>query len=240
MGLPDAHILCETIATDARLLTHDPNTIRPAQLFEWTRALAEGGWISHPKVVEEADEANERWGEETSEDMLLATIVCAWPQESGAGSTGVASRIDELLERLALAGLANTQQNLKGLIARTNNLGELIERANDALPVEMRNAERRSPYASCRGPQEHPRGEPFRVVCTRGVAMLVHRSLNGTEHKWGQWTRNDLDAMGRFLADRHISVADLPTPQVSGGSGFVAGMSQTIESLERSISRELD
>ena len=135
--------MCETIAIDARLLlTHDPNTIRPAQLLRWTRALAEAGYISHAKVVEEADEANERWVEETPEDMLLATIVCAWPEETDAGSAGVKTRFDELLKRLALAGLKDTSAKLDELVAATNNLAELVERANDELPVEMRNAER--------------------------------------------------------------------------------------------------
>ena len=237
--LPDAQIVCETIAIDARLLlTHDPNTIRPAQLLRWTRALAEAGYISLAKVVEEADEANERWVEETPEDMLLATIVCAWPEETDTGSAGVKTRIDELLKRLALAGLKDTSAKLDELVAATNNLAELVERANDELPVEMRNAERRSPYVSWTGAQERPRGQPFSVVWTGKVLMLVHRSLNGTEHKWGQWTRSELDEMERFLAARHINVAGLPEPRGSAGGGFVAGMNITIDGLERTMTRE--
>ena len=237
--LPDAQIVCETIAIDARLLlTHDPNTIRPARLLGWTRALAEAGYISHAKVVEEADEANERWVEETPEDMLLATIVCAWPQETDAGSTGVKTRVDALLKRLALAGLEDTSAKLGELVAATNNLAELIERANDELPVEMRNAERRSPYVSWTGAQERPRGQPFSVVWTGKVVMLVHRSLNGTEHEWGQWTRSELDEMERFLAARHINVAGLPEPRGSAGGGLVAGMNVTIDDLERTMTRK--
>ena len=237
--LPDAQIVCETIAIDARLLlTHDPNTIRPARLLGWTRALAEAGYISHAKVVEEADEANERWVEETPEDMLLATIVCAWPQETDAGSTGVKTRVDALLKRLALAGLEDTSAKLGELVAATNNLAELIERANDELPVEMRNAERRSPYVSWTGAQERPRGQPFSVVWTGKVVMLVHRSLNGTEHEWGRWTRSELDEMERFLAARHINVAGLPEPRGSAGGGFVAGMNVTIDDLERTMTRK--
>lgn len=236
--LPDAQIVCETIAIDARLLlTHDPKTIRPAQLLGWTRALAEAGYISHAKVIEEADDANQRWIEETPEDMLLATIVCAWPQETNAGSTGVKSRIKELLERLTRAGLEGTSKKLQELVAATNNLAELIDRVNDELPVEMRNAERRSPYVSWTGAQEQPRTEPFSVVWTGEALMLVHRSLNSTEHEWGRWTRNNLDEMERFLAERHINVAGLPKPQESAGGEFVAEMNLTIDNLERTMIR---
>ena len=237
--LPDAQIVCETVAIDARLLlTHDPNTIRPARLLGWTRALAEAGYISHPKVVEETDEANARWVEETPEDMLLATIVCAWPQETDSGTAGVKTRIKGLLQRLALAGLKDTSTKLDELVAAANNLTEVIERANDELPVEMRNAERRSPYGSWTGAQERPRGQPFSVVWTGEVVMLVHRSLNGTEHTWGRWTRGELGEMERFLAARHINVAGLPEPRKSGGGGFVVGMNATIDGLERTMTRE--
>ena len=148
------------------------------------------------------------------------------------------TRIDELLKRLARAGLKDTSAKLDELVATTNNLGELIERANDELPVEMRNAERRSPYVSWTGEQERPRGQPFSVVWTGKVVMLVHRSLNATEHKWGQWKRSELDEMERFLAARHINVASLPEPRGSPGGGFVAGMNVTIDGLERAITRE--
>ena len=240
-ALPDAHIVCETIAIDARLLlTHDPKTIQPAKLLRWTRALAESGYISQPKVVEEADDANVRWIEETPEDMLLGTIVCAWPQEAGAGSEGVHARIDELVERLPRAGLPRTGAELAKLVAGTNDLDATIERANAELPIQMRNAERRSPYESWKGPQEHPRGNVFSVLWTGATAMLVHRSLNGTDCKWGEWARSELSAMERFLAQRNIDVANLPRPRSDGGGGFVARMSETIDALEQTMSRSID
>ena len=87
-----------TLAIDARLLlTHDTNIMRPEKLLPWTRTLAKSGYISDEKPIEEADEANERWVDETPEDMLVATIVCAWPTETEAVPTAMGDRIDTLL-----------------------------------------------------------------------------------------------------------------------------------------------
>ena len=234
-GLPDAQIVCETLAIDGMLLlTYDPNTIRPKKLEPWTRALARAGWISHGKVIEEADDANERWIVETPEDMLLGTIVAAWPQETNAGPKQVRERIDELIKRLAGAGLEKTGEGLKELVGRANNLPELIERTNTALPVQMRNAERRSPYTSWSGTEEQPRGSLFTMTWTGAAMALRHRSLSGNVHQWGGWGKTQLAEMERFLSERNINVEGLPAPRSDGGSGFVGAMGEAIETIEAS------
>lgn len=234
-ALPDAQIVCETLAVDGHLLlTHDPNTIKPERLLPWTRRLAEAGWISQPKVVEEADDANVRWVEETPDDMLLASIVCAWPKETDAPPGDMKENIDKLIDRLATAGLERTSTELRDLVKSTNDLHELIERTSRALPVEMRNSERRSPYRGWTGREERARGVGFQIVWTGATIRLTHRSLNGNEHRWGEWRRNELNEMEVFLAQRNILVQGLPAPSASADGGFASGMSRMIDGLEHS------
>ena len=233
-GLPDAQIVCETLAIDGHLLlTHDPHTIKPLVLLPWTRALAEAGHITQPKVVEEADDANVRWCDETPEDMLLGTIVAAWPKETNAGPEGVRDAVDKMPNLLGPAGLANTARKLENLIDTSNELDALIERTHAALPVQMRNAERRSPYRSWTGAEEKPRGAPFRLAWTGTAMMLEHTSLNGTTHQWGSWQRDELTEMEGFLAERDIRVKGLPNPISGGSSAFGSAMNTTIEELEQ-------
>ena len=215
------------------LLTHDPNTIAPDRLQGWTKALAEHGWISHPKVIEEADTVNTQWVDETPEDMLLGTIVCAWPQETDAGPQGVKARMDELIECLPLAGLERTANVLKALVAETNALDDLIMETNARLPVRMRNAERRSPYTSWTGREERARGNEFELVWAGQELGLIHLSLTGAEHTWGSWAPSEFKKMETFLASRNIDVAGLPEPQSDGGGDFCNAIEQTVESLER-------
>ena len=236
-GHVDAQIVCETLAIDGQLLlTHDPNTIHPDMLLPWTQALAREGWISHPKVVEEADEANVRWTEETPEDMLLATIVSAWSKETDAPPTDMQERITQQLSRLALAGLPKTAARLTSIVATTNNLPQLIERTRAALPVQMRNAERRSPYTAWIGAGS-PRANQFTMQWTGTKLTLTHQSLNRNVHHWGEWTRNEFEEMERFLAERNIVITGLPAPQTSAGGGFGAAIRATIAQLDRCISR---
>ena len=238
-ALPAAQIVCETLAVDGHLLlTHDPNTIKPERILPWTQRLAEVGWISQPKVVEEADDANVRWVEETPDEMLLGTIVCAWPKETDAPPGNMRENIDTLIGRLAAAGLERTSTKLRGLVASANNLDDLIERATRELPVEMRNAERRSPYRGWSGPQEKPRGTNFQIVWTGQTITLTHRSLSGDEHQWGEWRRDELHVMETFLAERKIHVEGMPAPRTSSDGGFVSGMSRAIDELEHGRGRE--
>ena len=237
-GHVDAQIVCETLAIDGHLLlTHDPNTIHPDKLLPWTQALARAGWISHPKVIEEADDANVRWTEDTPEDMLLAAIVSAWPKETDAPPTQMQERINAQISRLALAGLAKTATRLASIVATTNNLPELIERTRAELPVQMRNAERRSPYTSWTGAEERHRANRFRMEWTGNTLTLTHQSLNRNLHHWGEWARNEFEEMEHFLAQRNIVVTGLPAPQASTGGGFGPAIRATIAQIERGITR---
>ena len=235
-ALPDAQIVCETLAIDGHLLlTHDTQTMKPENLFPWTRRLAEAGWISQPHVVEEADVANVRWVHQQPEDMLLGTILCAWPKEAEAGPGDIRTQIDDVIARLAAAGLPDTSTELDKLVRQnSNNLGPLVEMMNRELPVDMRNAERRSPYLSWQGPQENPRGTRFQTVWTGAVIMLLHRSMSGNVHKWAEWGRDELDAMETFLAERNIGIEGLPTPTTSSGGGFVRAIGRAIDEMEHS------
>ena len=233
-GLADAQIVCETLAIDGMLLlTHDPNTIKPENIEPWTRMLAKAGWISHGKVVEEADEANTRWIGETPDDMLLGTIVTAWPQETDAGPAGVRERMDDLIGKLAGAGLEKTAEGLKALVGSTNNLADLIEETNAALPVQMRNAERRSPYTSWRGAQERPRGSAFAMVWAGTSMALTHRSLNGNVHQWGDGrSKNSLRWNGSLRSETAPHEADSTEEQ----RGSMCGTSET--SVKNVLSEE--
>ena len=207
-ALVDAQIVCETLAIDGHLLlTHDPNTIKPERLLPWTQALADEGWISEPKVVEEADDANTRWVEETPEDMLLGTIVCAWPQETDAPASQMNKRIADLTTRLAKAGLPRTATKLTALVDQTNSLAGLIERVGQQLPVEMRNAERRSPCTVWTGAPEKPRNVSFRLNWTGSTLCLVHQSLNGDVHQWGEWAPKQFGDMERASSPNGTSTS---------------------------------
>ena len=166
----DTQIVCETLAIDARLLlTHDTNIMRPEKLLPWTRTLAKSGYISDEKPIEEADEANERWVDETPEDMLVATIVCAWPTETEAVPTAMGDWIDTLLGKLALARLERTSRKLMTLFQEADNLADLIEKTARQGLVKMRNAERRRPVSTPR------QGPALRCTGARWVRVRLPR-----------------------------------------------------------------
>ena len=107
-ALPDAQIVCETLAIDGHLLlTDDPNTIEPEKLLPWTRRLAEAGWISQPHVVEEAHPATRtssgvpartlaRTHDQSAADFALACKLV----EAGHDDEHVANAVEAARRRL--------------------------------------------------------------------------------------------------------------------------------------------
>ena len=94
---------------------------------------------------------------------------------------------------------------------------ELCDISNKGLPVEMRNAERRSPYVGWSGPEEARRRTAYTFTWTGDTMILRPESVSGRMHEWGRWSRENLKEMAEFLAARKIRVTGMPTPEDAGG-----------------------
>ena len=230
---PDAHIVCEALAMDAVLLmTYDKNTIKKEHLALWTGALARRGVVSHPRVVRLADEVGQEWTGERPEEMLLGSMLAAWAPQAGAGPMGMRKRWEEKIAHLPAAGLGKTATALKAVVGNNwEQFDALCELLNKGLPVQMRNAERRSPYIGWNGPEEAPRRTEYSLTWTGDTMILTHESVSGRTHEWGRWRRKEMKEMAQFLAARNIGITGMPTPKDTGG--FTAAMERTIKEMER-------
>ena len=235
---PDAHIICETLAMDAWLLmTHGKNTIKREPLSLWTAALARRSVVSHPNVVCIADTVTAQWTAEHPEEMLLASQLAAWPKASAAARHGLRPAWESKLEHLAVAGLAETAAKLKATVGNDwARFEALAKRLEQALPVEMRNAERRSPYRGWSGPEEQSRRTQYSATWTGQALVLTHTSVSGRQHEWGRWTKGTFREMAQFLEARGIEMTGMPPAQDTGG--FARAMEHTIETLERNRGRK--
>ena len=229
----DAHIICEALAMDAVLLmTHDKNTIKHEPLSLWTGALARQGVVSHPNVVRMADDVSVQWAAERPDEMVLASQLAAWPLDAAAHRRSLKHLWEEKLKRLARAGLAKTSETLKAAVGNNwAHFEALAERLEQGLPVQMRNAERRSPYTGWSRPEEPARRTDYSATWTGRALVLTHTSVSGRQHEWGRWERGDFAQMAKFLAARGIEMTDMPPAQDTGG--FAGAMERTIETLER-------